>query len=145
MKDRKPFEINSIITVYNIAQVFLNLYTGVGVSLQIFLNTFLTFKRLILQGIIGTFMTENFNIFCIPAPWGDYSKAGLFLRHISHAYYLIKIVDLLDTVFFILRKKNNQVTFLHIYHHAMMMFGSYLYIKFMSGGGHGIMLGWYDF
>lgn len=32
MKDRKPFEINSIITVYNIAQVFLNLYTGIGVS-----------------------------------------------------------------------------------------------------------------
>lgn len=50
-------------------------------------------------------------------------------------------MDLLDTVFFILRKKNNQVTFLHIYHHTMMVFGCYMYNKFMSGGGHGLMLG----
>lgn len=41
MKDRKPFELNSIINVYNIAQVFLNLYIGVGVSLtSAQLNTF---------------------------------------------------------------------------------------------------------
>jgi GNS1/SUR4 family len=31
MKDRKPFELNSIINVYNIVQIFLNLYMGVGV------------------------------------------------------------------------------------------------------------------
>jgi GNS1/SUR4 family len=31
MKERKPYELNSIINVYNIAQVFLNLYMGVGV------------------------------------------------------------------------------------------------------------------
>jgi GNS1/SUR4 family len=31
MKDRKPFELNSIINVYNIAQIFLNLYLGFGV------------------------------------------------------------------------------------------------------------------
>lgn len=32
MKDRKPFELNSIINVYNVVQVFLNLYLGTGVS-----------------------------------------------------------------------------------------------------------------
>lgn len=32
MKDRKPFELNSIINFYNAAQVFLNLYMGLGVS-----------------------------------------------------------------------------------------------------------------
>jgi GNS1/SUR4 family len=93
------------------------------------------------KGILALFETENFNIFCIPAPWNDYTPAGLKILHISHTYYLVKIVDLLDTVFFILRKKNNQVTFLHIYHHAVMVFGCYLYLKFMSGGGHGLMLG----
>ncbi|GFV73045.1 elongation of very long chain fatty acids protein 4 [Trichonephila clavipes] len=34
--------------------------------------------------------------------------------------YLIKFVDLLDTVFFVLRKKQNQVSFLHVFHHAGM-------------------------
>ncbi|GFQ89605.1 elongation of very long chain fatty acids protein 2 [Trichonephila clavata] len=33
-------------------------------------------------------------------------------------YYLLKYLDLLDTVFFVLRKKYNQITFLHVIHHA---------------------------
>lgn len=32
MKDRKPFELNSIINVFNVVQIFLNLYMGFGVS-----------------------------------------------------------------------------------------------------------------
>lgn len=32
MKDRKPFQLNSIINVYNVAQIFMNLYMGIGVS-----------------------------------------------------------------------------------------------------------------
>jgi hypothetical protein len=31
MRDRKPFELNGIINVYNVVQVFLNLYLGIGV------------------------------------------------------------------------------------------------------------------
>ncbi|CAL1286984.1 unnamed protein product [Larinioides sclopetarius] len=34
--------------------------------------------------------------------------------------YILKFVDLLDTVFFVLRKKQNQVSFLHVFHHAGM-------------------------
>lgn len=94
-----------------------------------------------LKVFLTIFETENFNVTCIPAPWGDFTKSGLKFLHFSHGYYLIKIVDLLDTIFFVLRKKNNQVTFLHIYHHAIMVFGCYLYIKFMSGGGHALLLG----
>ncbi|PRD25754.1 UNVERIFIED_CONTAM: Elovl4 [Trichonephila clavipes] len=33
-------------------------------------------------------------------------------------YYLLKYLDLLDTVFFVLRKKYNQITLLHVVHHA---------------------------
>nr|XP_048276734.1 elongation of very long chain fatty acids protein 2 isoform X2 [Myodes glareolus] len=35
-------------------------------------------------------------------------------------YYFSKLVEFLDTVFFVLRKKTNQITFLHVYHHASM-------------------------
>ncbi|GFY52424.1 elongation of very long chain fatty acids protein 4 [Trichonephila inaurata madagascariensis] len=32
--------------------------------------------------------------------------------------YITKFIDLLDTVFFVLRKKQAQVTFLHVFHHS---------------------------
>lgn len=44
-------------------------------------------------------------------------------------------------VFFVLRKKNNQVTFLHVYHHAVMVAACYFYLKFLIGGGQPISLG----
>jgi GNS1/SUR4 family len=41
----------------------------------------------------------------------------------------------------VLRKKSHQATFLHVYHHAGMIAMSYVQIKFLSGGGHGLVLG----
>ena len=38
----------------------------------------------------------------------------------AYTYYTNKYVELLDTVFFALRKKWNQISFLHVYHHAIM-------------------------
>ncbi|EGW05073.1 Elongation of very long chain fatty acids protein 2, partial [Cricetulus griseus] len=35
-------------------------------------------------------------------------------------YYFSKLVEFLDTIFFVLRKKTSQITFLHVYHHASM-------------------------
>lgn len=45
-------------------------------------------------------------------------------------YFLSKVSEVLDTVFFILRKKYNQVTFLHVYHHAMMIVTSWGILKY---------------
>ena len=36
-------------------------------------------------------------------------------------YWQTKIIELLDTVFMILRHRSRQVTFLHVYHHATML------------------------
>lgn len=42
MKDRKPFELNTVINVYNLLQVICNLYIGLGVSrkMKIFASNF---------------------------------------------------------------------------------------------------------
>ncbi|MGH0182582.1 UNVERIFIED_CONTAM: hypothetical protein FKN15_023910 [Acipenser sinensis] len=37
-------------------------------------------------------------------------------------------------VFFLLRKKNNQITFLHVYHHATMIFNWWAGVKYVAGG-----------
>ncbi|XP_060803753.1 elongation of very long chain fatty acids protein 7-like [Amyelois transitella] len=55
------------------------------------------------------------------------------LFQISSAIYLYlsaKLIELLDTIFFVLRKKQNQVTFLHVYHHSVMLFSTWLTLKF---------------
>lgn len=48
-------------------------------------------------------------------------------------YFMAKISELLDTVFFVLRKKHNQITFLHVYHHTMTAVVSWLYVRFLPG------------
>uniref|UniRef100_S4RZ22 Elongation of very long chain fatty acids protein n=1 Tax=Petromyzon marinus TaxID=7757 RepID=S4RZ22_PETMA len=37
-------------------------------------------------------------------------------------------------VFFILRKKFNQITFLHVYHHSSMIINWWLGVKYVPGG-----------
>lgn len=65
---------------------------------------------------------------------------NLQMAKTCHLYFLIKITDLLDTVFFILRKKQSQVTFLHVYHHGSMIFLTWFGCRFYAGG-HGTFLG----
>ncbi|RXM29077.1 Elongation of very long chain fatty acids protein 4 [Acipenser ruthenus] len=49
-------------------------------------------------------------------------------------FFFSKVIELLDTVFFLLRKKNNQITFLHVYHHATMIFNWWAGVKYVAGG-----------
>lgn len=50
------------------------------------------------------------------------------------------MTELLDTVFFVLRKKYNQITFLHVYHHTVMPIVSWGCTKYYPGG-HEIFIG----
>lgn len=47
----------------------------------------------------------------------DHSPLALEQIHLQHVYLLSKLVDLFETIFFVLRKKPNQITALHTYHH----------------------------
>ncbi|PSN38002.1 Elongation of very long chain fatty acids protein 7 [Blattella germanica] len=51
-----------------------------------------------------------------------------------HRYFLMKLLDLFDTVAFVLRKKNSQITFLHVYHHNTMVFFGWIVMKFFPAG-----------
>lgn len=57
-----------------------------------------------------------------------------------YLYFLAKISELLDTVFFVLRKKDRQISFLHLYHHTVMPMISWGATKYYPGG-HGTFIG----
>lgn len=57
-----------------------------------------------------------------------------------YLYFLAKLTELLDTVFFVLRKKDKQITFLHLYHHTVMPMISWGCTKYYPGG-HGTFIG----
>lgn len=50
-----------------------------------------------------------------------------FISIISNANYFC------SQVFFILRKKQSHVTFLHVYHHANMVLSTWAYLKYIKG------------
>ncbi|CAD1474263.1 unnamed protein product, partial [Heterotrigona itama] len=56
---------------------------------------------------------------------------------IAHAvwwYYFSKLLEFCDTFFFILRKKDNQLSFLHVYHHSTMFSLWWIGIKWVPSG-----------
>ena len=43
------------------------------------------------------------------------------MTRVCWLFYASKFIELLDTIFFIMRKKFNQVSFLHVFHHGKMI------------------------
>lgn len=56
-----------------------------------------------------------------------------FEYSLGYGYFLLKIYDLFETFFFVLRKKQNQVSFLHVYHHMMILIFVYLGMRSLPG------------
>lgn len=48
-------------------------------------------------------------------------------------YYIAKFTEFFDTLFFILRKKTEHVSTLHVIHHGCMPFSVWMGLKFAPG------------
>ncbi|KAL1420790.1 hypothetical protein MTO96_023829 [Rhipicephalus appendiculatus] len=53
-------------------------------------------------------------------------------------YFMVRIVDFADTLFFLLRKKYSHISFLHVVHHSLVVWNGWLFITF-GADGQGIM------
>lgn len=122
MKDRKPLNIKFIILVYNFYQTIY--------------NAFIVSKMFTTPGAVNYIWKHC----CHPVD----PAVNPYYKHLNETawyFFFSKIMDLLDTVFFILRKKQSHVTFLHVYHHANMVLFTWVYLKYIKGE-QGAVVGW---
>lgn len=112
MKNRPAFNIQKLLVAYNITMVVMSIY------------------------ITATFfyygLKTGLNLSC----WTVSKKVNSDIMGLANTFwwfYVSKFIELLDTVFFMARKKNNLITTLHLYHHGVMPFLTWLGIKFAPG------------
>ncbi|KAJ0058663.1 hypothetical protein NL108_000368, partial [Boleophthalmus pectinirostris] len=65
------------------------------------------------------------------------SPQSLRMVRVAWMFYISKYIELLDTVFFVLRKKQNQITFLHVFHHSVMPWSWWWGVTLTPAGGMG--------
>ncbi|KAL5243377.1 hypothetical protein ACI65C_010787 [Semiaphis heraclei] len=115
MENREPFKIKRIMMAYNILQTIYNI--------------FIVSEVFITPGLY-TYLLMNV---CSP----DESESNSRIINVFYAqswhYVVSKIFDLLDTVFFVLRKKQSHISFLHVYHHVNMVVTSWTFLRFIKG------------
>ncbi|KAJ8260843.1 hypothetical protein COCON_G00165660 [Conger conger] len=112
MENRKPFHLKEVMIVYNFSIVAFSIY--------------MCYEFLMSGWATG---------YSYRCDLVDYrSPQGLRMAWTCWLYYFSKFLEMLDTVFFVLRKKNSQVSFLHVYHHSIMPFTWWFGVKFAAGG-----------
>lgn len=99
MRNREPFQLKSLIRFYNLLMVFaagfllVNIYDAIG-----------SLSTMVDCGKMFTFFDDS----------------GTKVYRMADLILTVRLCEYLDTVFFTLRKKQNQVTFLHVFHHAFV-------------------------
>ncbi|EHB10085.1 Elongation of very long chain fatty acids protein 5 [Heterocephalus glaber] len=122
MKNKQPFSCRGILVVYNLGLTLLSLYMFVEVSemkfkensdvepgIQLFLFLF--------QLVTGVW-ESRYNFFCQGTRCAG--ESDMKIIRVLWWYYFSKLIEFMDTFFFILRKNSYQITVLHVYHHASM-------------------------
>ena len=108
---RQPLNVEGYMLVYNAYQTIFNIWAVVGFLSEIYRRS-LPFA--------GTAYK----------PSREEAKLGFLI----YAHYQNKFIELLDTVFMVVRKKTTQVTFLHVWHHSIMSW-SWLVVLWYNPGG----------
>ena len=71
--------------------------------------------------IVSAFTLYHFIVGLVEAPYVYYKGPTKEIQFAMKIYWITKVVELLDTVFMVVRHKSRQITFLHVYHHASMV------------------------
>ncbi|KAJ1526975.1 hypothetical protein ONE63_008520 [Megalurothrips usitatus] len=120
MASRKPYNLQPILVLYNGYQVLFSLWLC---TMPLRVNAI---PYLLKHG-------------CHPLE-NQHNPFTIAVSNGAWWYFFSKVIELLDTVFFVLRKKQNQVSFLNVYHHSITCFFSWCYLKYLPGE-QGVVIG----
>lgn len=98
MRNRPAYSLKNVLQLYNFFLTLLSFYMLVELLSAVWSAGY----RLQCQGLHEA---------------GD---ADIRVAKVLWWYYFSKLIEFLDTIFIVLRKKNSQISFLHVYHHASM-------------------------
>ncbi|CAH1100722.1 unnamed protein product [Psylliodes chrysocephalus] len=114
MENRKPFNLKNMLIYYNFAQVVFSVWIFYQIGM-------------------GGWFTGEYSLRCQPV---DYSNKSSTIRmvHASWWYYFSKFTEFMDTIFFVLRKKNDHISTLHVIHHGIMPMSVWFGVKYTPGG-----------
>lgn len=96
MQNRKPLEIKNLIRVYNGTMILVNIYL---------------IKRAL------TLVDNGRSFFNCKGVEMDFSRVDE-IALITELFLLSRLADFLDTIWFVLRKKQSHISFLHVFHHS---------------------------
>lgn len=113
MRDRKPFELRKTMIVYNL---FLVAAYATCVSIVIY----------------GMVITEN-AVMCKDTVITK-ENATYMMATCGWVIYLLKYAEFLDTIFFVLRKKDNLITNLHVIHHTSLPLCGWIFFRTERSG-----------
>ncbi|XP_005182215.1 elongation of very long chain fatty acids protein 4 [Musca domestica] len=114
MEKRQPLRLKTFVTVYNAFQVLVCLYL-----------------------VDKIWELTSWNIF-------KFNKCTLYEANsperkkfddVTYITFWLKIIELTDTVVFVLRKKRNQITYLHVFHHSSTLTLVFLLLRYYRGNG----------
>lgn len=115
MKNRPAFELRLPILLYNLFMVVAN---------ALFVAKFLK----------HSYIGGGYSFFCQGIDYTAVDENTLTLLKTAWWYAFVRIGDFLDTIFFVLRKKNSHVTFLHVVHHFIVVFDCWIWINYGHDG-----------
>jgi len=114
MEKRKPFVLKEFMITYNFTMVVLSIYIWVSIFIGI--------------------TRRNYSWVCTPITSYSTDAEEMRIAGALWWFYFSKFIEYTDTIIFILRKKNSQISFLHVYHHASMFPLWWIGMKWVAGG-----------
>ncbi|KAH9374257.1 hypothetical protein HPB48_005577 [Haemaphysalis longicornis] len=115
MKDREPFRIDGLVRAYNLVMVLAN-------------------ARFCMLLLSSTYLPGGSYSFWCQGITGRVDGGLAELYRTGWAYMVLRYADFLDTVFFVLRKKFNQITHLHVIHHVIVALNLWFFVLFAPEG-----------
>lgn len=118
MRDRKAYELFTFIRIYNLVMV---LWNGFG---------FYMACHLLNYGL------DTFG--CQPIDPNARDFKSMRIIQYGYIFLLSRLVEFIDTICFVLRKKNRQISGFHVFHHFSVPIAVWFFVKFAPGGNSAI-------